>query len=263
MGPDLLNGNTMPGAPVTPGTVEGALLFARYAFPPNELGYCGPDGASVLLEHATSGGLEEEIVRRARNFDGAWPYLQTISAAAGIDDPLDARVVEAYWIGNELLDRVDASAFLETLGEKFAGQVGGVWDRVGPAGRPLAHHSFHVFAVYPWFGLLRTGSNVPLSVLDQCRIRWGTVIGLDAERALVRSQPLTWDGEALAIGAEREETVRWSTGRRSLRAGLAVGDLVSLHWDWVCDRLTPAQARCAAAAAASDRWISSVGRVRR
>ena len=24
-------------------------LFARYAFPPNELGYCGPPDASVLL----------------------------------------------------------------------------------------------------------------------------------------------------------------------------------------------------------------------
>jgi len=66
-------------------------------------------------------------------------------------------------------DRVDASAFLQTLSEKFAGQVGGVCHRVGPASRPLAHHSLHVFAVYPWFGLLRTGSNVPLSVLDQCR----------------------------------------------------------------------------------------------
>ena len=109
-------------------------------------------------------------------------------------------------------DRVDASAFLQTLSEKFAGQVGGVCHRVGPASRPLAHHSLHVFAVYPWFGLLRTSSNVPLSVLDQCRIRWGAVVGLAAERALIRSQPLTWDGQALAIGAEREETVRWSTG---------------------------------------------------
>ena len=31
----------------------GATRFARYAFPPNELGHCGPDDASVLLHHAT------------------------------------------------------------------------------------------------------------------------------------------------------------------------------------------------------------------
>ena len=29
-------------------SVQGALLFARYAYPPNELGYCGPDGAGAL-----------------------------------------------------------------------------------------------------------------------------------------------------------------------------------------------------------------------
>jgi len=34
----------------------GTVLFARYAFPPNELGYCGPADPDVLLRHATSGG---------------------------------------------------------------------------------------------------------------------------------------------------------------------------------------------------------------
>ena len=48
-----------------------------------------------------------EIARRARQFDGAWAYLESIARAAGIADPLDERVVEAYWIGNDLLDRVD------------------------------------------------------------------------------------------------------------------------------------------------------------
>ena len=35
-------------------------------------------------------------------------------------------------------------------------------------------HSLHVFAVYPWLGLLRGGMDgPPLEVLDRCRIRWG------------------------------------------------------------------------------------------
>ena len=88
--------------------VSGDVLFARYAFPPNELGYCGPDDPGVLLEHATSGSVTPaEMERRARLFDGAWVYLELIAASAGIADPMDARVVEAYWIGNELLDTVD------------------------------------------------------------------------------------------------------------------------------------------------------------
>ena len=28
--------------------MNGPALFARYAYPPNELGYCGPDDPSVL-----------------------------------------------------------------------------------------------------------------------------------------------------------------------------------------------------------------------
>jgi Family of unknown function (DUF6390) len=84
--------------------MSGASLFARYAFPPNELGYCGPGGAELLLENAGRGGAGDsadgEVARRARLFDGAWPYLEIIADAAGLPDPLDGRVVEAYWIGN-------------------------------------------------------------------------------------------------------------------------------------------------------------------
>ncbi|GAA0912374.1 DUF6390 family protein [Virgisporangium aurantiacum] len=247
-----------------PVDTRGDVLFARYAFPPNALGYCGPDDPDVLLRHATSAGEPaDEIARRARLFDGAWVYLELIAAAAGIPDPMDARVVEAYWIGNDLLDAVDPDVFLATLRQRFAGQLGGPiarrWRSMPPA-HALAHHSFHVFAVYPWTGLLTAASGgragTALSVLDNCRIRWGTVTGPetgpgtgpvtgpvtgeDGARVRVRSRPLTWDGRRLGLGADRIESVRWSTAGIS-RPPPATGDLVACHWDWVCDRLTPAQ----------------------
>jgi Family of unknown function (DUF6390) len=215
----------------------GHVVFARYAFPPNELGYCGPDGAGELLSHAATGSEAAAMTRRARAFDGAWPYLEVIAAAVGIDDPLDPRVVDAYWVGNDLLDAVEPARLLEALGERFAGQVGGFWRRVTPELTPLAHHSFQVLAVYPWVGLLGTGSPVPLSVLDSCRIRWGTVTAVDGEHATVTSCPLTFTSGALSLGDEREERVRWALAGEALAGGLAVGDQVSLHWDWVCDRL--------------------------
>jgi hypothetical protein len=226
----------------------GDVLFARYAFPPNELGYCGPADADVLLRHATSGREPaDEIARRARLFDGAWVYLEEIAAAAGIADPMDARVVEAYWIGNELLDAVDPDAFLATLRGRFAGQIVGPtavrWRTMSPA-HALAHHGFHVFAVYPWVTLLDARAATALSILDSCRIRWGTVLGVDGARARIRSRPLTWDGHRLGLGAERVEAVRWTAdGPASSPASgpPAPGDTVSCHWDWVCDRLTPEQ----------------------
>ena len=40
--------------------VSGPVLFARYAFPPNQLGYCGPDDAAGFF---TSGVSGDEIGR--------------------------------------------------------------------------------------------------------------------------------------------------------------------------------------------------------
>jgi hypothetical protein len=228
----------------------GHVVFARYAFPPNELGYCGPDGAGELLSHAATGRDAEAMSRRAAAFDGAWAYLEVIAEAAGLDDPLDPRVVQAYWVGNDLLEEVRPAHLLRTLSERFAGQVGGFWQQVTPHEGPLAHHSFHVFAVYPWVGLLRSGSAVPLSVLDSCRIRWGTVTAVDGDHATVTSRPLAYAAGALSLGAERDERVRWALGGAALVGALRVGDRVSLHWDWVCDRLSLAQADALAEASA-------------
>ena len=232
--------------------VSGTTLFARYAYPPNELGYCGPGDASVLLGR-DSPGAEQQIARHARQFEGAWPYLEIIASAAQIADPLDARVVEAYWIGNGLLDNVDPASLVSRLQEQFVGQVGASW---APG---LPHHSFHVFAVYPWVGLLRRGgditgqgNDVALSVLEQCRIRWGEVVAIEGERVRVRSQPLVLRDGVLVLGPPREETAAWSVEGSSLLTSasldaqvasppVAVGDQVAMHWDWVCDVLTVAQ----------------------
>lgn len=219
--------------------MSGPALFSRYAFPPNELGYCGPDGAQVLLERGSAGLDDADVADRARHFDGAWPYLEIIAAAAGIADPLDQRVVEAYWLGSGMLDAVDPASCLQQLRSRFAGQVTSGLEAATAA---VPHHSFHVFVVYPWVGLLGRGNDaVALSVLQQCRIRWGTVTGVHGERASVLSQPLIFSNGELALGQAREETVRWATGGSSLAGGLAAGDQVALHWDWVCDTLVPGQ----------------------
>jgi len=221
-------------------TDEGATQFARYAFPPNELGYCGPDDASALLEHTTSGGGADEVARRAPQFDGAWAYLEVLAAAAGLD-PLHPRVVDAYWVGNDLLDAVDPVHLLATVTDQFRSQSGGLLSRVTASPDVLAHHGFHVFAVYPWANLLGKGGDVPRSVLQACRIRHGTVVAVTPERADVESRALTWDGARLGLGPPTVESVRWSSAGLSLHAGPAVGDAVSMHWDWVCERLTRAQ----------------------
>jgi hypothetical protein len=224
---------------------DGPLLFARFAFPPNRLGYCGPSQPGTLFE-AAAAGVAAEVEAMAQAFDGAYPYLRLIAASNGIADPLDARVVEAYWIGSPLLNRVEVSAMGRALDERFRPRVGPKWGHMAetiPAGA-APHHAFHVFGVYPWVGLLRSGRvDHPLRVLDRCRIRWGTVLSVEGDSAIVRNRLLSWDGNAIGYGAPVTETVQWAVEGSALGAGPAPGDVVALHWDWICDRLSPERLR--------------------
>jgi hypothetical protein len=226
------------------GPASGALRFARYAYPPNELGLCGPDASRQLLEQVSAGVDDPDLHRLLRGFEGAWPYLQLIAAANAIADPLDARVVEAYWIGNDLLDRVGMRLMGDSLESRFRERVGRPWERLAetvPAGA-VPHHCFHVFGVYPWLGLLREGRTTePLRVLDRCRVRWGRTVSVTGAEAVVLSRPLLWDNGLLYLGEPREERAVVGLDALGLAGGVQPGDWCSLHWDWVCERLTPRQ----------------------
>ena len=63
----------------------------------------------------------------------------------------------------------------------------------------------------------------------------------DSARVLVR--PLVWDGRRLALGSWTSRTVRWRDDGYAFVADLRQGEWVSLHWDFVCDLLTPDGAR--------------------
>jgi hypothetical protein len=223
------------------------LLFAAFAYPPNALGHCGPDAGDVLLEHTNAATSDPDLRRLARGFSGAWPYLELIAHTNGLTDPLDHRVVEAYWLGNELLDRVDVTSLGNALEQRFKPLTGRAWPQLDLVVQqsPRPHHNFHVLCVYPWVGLLRTGATAQaLHVLDRCRVRWGRVRSVDpAGTAEVVSSPLTWDGHRLGLGPPRAETVTHAHDGRSLAPTTAPGDLVACHWDWLCHRLTPRQAR--------------------
>jgi Family of unknown function (DUF6390) len=222
----------------------GPLLFARYAYPPNALGLCGAEESRTLLEYGTANESDDGLVELAQAFEGAWPYLVLIAGANGIHDPLDPRVVEAYWVGNSLLDGVSSRVLARHIEERFKGRVGRSWERIvdAVAAGAVPHHTFHVFAVYPWLGLLRTGDVAqPLSVLDRCRITPALVEAVEAETVTVLAPSLYWDGKSLTLGPWQRRTARSQADGLGFVAP-SVGDWVSLHWDFVCDRLTPAQA---------------------
>ena len=129
----------------------------------------------------------------------------------------------------------------------------------GPSHRParvvvpataevFAHHSFHVFVVYPWVRFLRRDAATALGVMQDCRIRWGTVESVAGEHAMIASRPLQLENGMLTLGEPRPERVQWKKGDLSLAPAPALGSIVSAHWDWVCGTLSDAESAALEAA---------------
>ena len=212
----------------------GPRRFVRFATPPNQLGYCGPSaagGISPYLHEPIDGGMRE----LAAQFEGAYPYLRLLAGANGCDDPLDPDVVEAYWIGNHLLDKVTTLDFGNSIDDRFHRRAGSTWRHIDdsiPAG--VAHHSYHVLHVMPWAGLLQRGViDEPLRILDQCCVTWGEVVEAGAT-PLVARRPLRWTGSRLDLGPAAVESV-------TTTIDVDVGDSVALHWGAVCEHLDARQ----------------------
>lgn len=221
---------------------DGRLLFARYAFMPNRLGYCGGNEHNALLDYCVDGAADPGLEQLERQFQAAFPYLEFIAHSNGLPDPFDPRVVEAYWLGNSLLAGVTMQGFhrylADRVGPRLSKKAAELILGKAPAGaRP--HHSFHVLDVSVRTGALRES----LDDLDRCRISWGTVHRVEGDALVIRYRPLAFDGAKLALGEETERAVRHRVNGRGYLTELQPGDLVSVHWDWACDVITPAQAR--------------------
>lgn len=222
----------------------GAWVFARYAYAPNRLGYCGPTRSGQLLRYGATGTIDTDLRALAREFHGAWTYMETMAELAGLDDPLDRRIVESYWLGGDLSPDIDASLLAKALLARITRQTGHYWAHLTPEtlDSAAADHCFHVFAVYPWSRLLGPDHyEQPLHVLDNCRIRWGTVLARHGDFLIVRSRHLTWDGYRLGLSQPQSEKVAHAVTGQSFLPDVVPGDRVSMHWDWTCDRLSDHQ----------------------
>jgi hypothetical protein len=234
-------------------------MFARYAYAPNALGFCGPPLGATLRD-----GTVDEVRTAATKFSGAWPYLRVLSTLTGIADPLDHRLVESYWLGGGVGADLDPHDFFDALLAIIGPQAGRYWSHLTPdlAGEAAGHHCFHVFGVYPWTRFLGPGKRGtdehPLSVLENCRISWGRVVSRVGDGVEVSCRALVWDGRELALSAPAVRLLDvWADGYSAV-PDVAVGDEVAVHWGRLCGRLQPGQVR--ALADSTDRQLRVTSR---
>ncbi len=219
--------------------MQGVQLAARFSIATNRLKYCGPADAEPALFRTITEGQDLEASRTALlRFEALEPYLSAIASKHG-KDPLDHDVVEAYWIGNGLLDgltRDDFRGILDTLTRRGLPRTMADALATTLPDRPLAHHAFHVS--YVGVGNVTGHVKTTLPNMEACRPAWARVLRVGKAELVVEKPPLEYAGGRLGIGKPARETVAYDP--RVLPA-VAEGDHVVLHWNWPALVLTDGQ----------------------
>lgn len=226
--------------------MDGLLRCGRYAFGPNRLHYCGPDANREILAYMQRGVADAGLEMLLKAFRTLYPYLKLIASANNIRDPFDNRVVEAYWIGNRLLENVEKKKIyqhlLDTL--EIKKKIGYrsfelVTDHLRKGALP--HHSFHVLNIWRRTGDLDIAHT--LESMDSCRISWGRVVFVDGPFLTVETEPLVCENGKLALGKSVMKRIHRDISSPIDIEQLKNGDTITMHWGVPCEVIASDKAR--------------------
>lgn len=225
-------------------TMDGLLRCTYYAFGPNRLHYCGPDANREVLAYMKNGTSNTGLHYLLKSFQTLYPYLRHIAWNNNIKDPFDDRVVEAYWIGNELLERVNKKKFYHyLLEEQKIKKKHGIrfFDSLTETLKIQAvpHHSFHVFNAWKHTGSLEEIVNN----LDSCRISWGKVIEIDGANITIETEPLVYNysQKQFSFGELIQKKISRGLDANYEIEQLKIGQMITLHWGMPCEVITSTQ----------------------
>lgn len=222
--------------------MDGIFRCSRYAFGPNRLHYCGPDANKTMKEYLDAGESDPRLSAILEKFQNLYPYLAHIAEGNGIRDPFDDAVVEAYWIGNRLLDAFSPKKYfglldaLEVKKKTGRERFEAIGKKVSRGGFP--HHSFHVLNVWRETNheLLK---NDDWSAVAECIVSWGKVSAVSGPFIDVSIEPLLRDERGkFSLGAPVSRRLV-----RDLAADIDIdllvpGQWVSIHWSVPCEVLS-------------------------
>ncbi|MFA6530581.1 MAG: DUF6390 family protein [Candidatus Micrarchaeia archaeon] len=217
-------------------------LAGRYSLMPNCLGYCGgSDFSKVFKRYLDGTASESELKLAIKKFKGHYPYLKTIARANGIKNPFDKRIIEAFWIGDRLLEQVGRADVIRLI-RKFSKNAEMNKKRAQekidnlPDGI-LLHHSFN--SLYLNF----VGDRVERTVdnFDRCRIGWGIVRTVKKSTAKVCYQKIIKRNGKYKFSKSVEKYFRRTMDGITPEPKLASGDIVSLHWGLIVQKLNKKQ----------------------
>lgn len=158
--------------------MSGLKIAVLYGLRPHLLGLCGPKEAArqQILKNFLRGKISHrQILPVMKQFKGAYPYYELIARKNKIKTgSFSKKVVEAYWIGNELLEKITADDLRKMVADNFSGP--GLLSKEIAAKKAAAipdgtkpHHSFHVLIIGSVTGSVDFRNT---KLKDICRIGW-------------------------------------------------------------------------------------------
>lgn len=212
---------------------KGLELACRFSSITNRLRYCGPKDAYLDFYNLLQGKDydREKIRKHFSKYEGLYVYLKYIADKLG-KDFLDYEILEAYWLGNDLLEKfsrddqknIILGLVKRGLPQKHADRL---IERL-PDGLNLMH-SFNVLFV----GVGMTTGSVPTNIqtMNKCIVSVGKVLKITDRQLILNVSPLKIEARKMAFS---KPEIQYSDYVKEFLPGLKVGSEVALHWDFAC-----------------------------
>jgi hypothetical protein len=220
---------------------SGLLLCSRYAFPPNSLSLCGPDKKNELLWYSSTGYKDQGNTEILKQFSTLYPYLSLIARENKIKDAFEKRVIEAYWLGNSLLNYVKINSLGYHLFDKLQlkkkldlKQKLKLDDLLNKTILPC--HAFHVLNIFK-----RTGNFTDVQsvyTMDACIVNFGRVKKILTDSFLIHTKPLISQNNKILFGSFKKRLISFQGKNDLLVRNIKLNDFVSYHWGYFCEKLS-------------------------
>lgn len=189
-------------------------LLSRFSYRPALLRQCKDKETGNALDAARLYGYilsrtgQSEAQGLLQRFPTMMPYLELIANRTG-NGAFDYAVGEAYWIGNNLLDKISFEDIQKALPNSKIPQD------------TVPHHSLSVLL-----------SGATAEIMDKCLITWGRVKEIKEAELRVKYQALQYNNRYYF--EPKEKTVGYD---KRLLPDLKIDDMVAIHWEFAVKRL--------------------------
>lgn len=209
-------------------------LESRFSFAPNTLGYCGLKSAGQAFKKCIRERKCMGVKNELKNFITLYPYLRTLAEITKL--PWDSySVIEAYWLGNDLLKKAKPEDY-NLLLKYFKKQgVPDFFIEELKTKKPKVFIPNHLFQVLH-VGVGRASGAVPFNIsnINNCMIRWGKIEKIKDQKAIVNLNSLKKNKNKYSSIKLREEIPFKSWLTKKLKAG----EMVATHWNLIVKVLT-------------------------